>query len=445
MAKKAQINYKPEDICFVICPIGDPNSQTRQNSDKVLNFIVRPALQKSGLVAVRSDEIASPGQITTQIINHILKAKLVVADLTGHNPNVFYELALRHAFHKPVIQIMLSGQKLPFDVVGMRTISYALDLEGAIEAKEEIERSIEIALSDSYEPESPVSMAAKLEELSRTSSPENQVIMNSVIDQLRTLEDKLDTMAGHVCRTDDLKESIPPIIQDKVETILRRYSEEIELLKLMRHAGVTGIFKRREMALKAFAKALDEEAKEIMIIGSSLKGLLQKEEYSSIAGKLRFKANEGKTTVKFLLTHPIVADLRASQENRRAGEIAREILVSLEILRSWKIPEAHVRLYLGTPTCFAIKTTRQMLINPYPYISVSFDSPCLHVQYSTDVSADRPWYFYDEFNSRHFGAWDSDLAVHIDDYARAITFYTQKIGEYSESVKQLINEGKKTP
>jgi len=344
MAKKAQINYKPEDICFVICPIGDPNSQTRQNSDKVLNFIVRPALQKSGLVAVRSDEIASPGQITTQIINHILKAKLVVADLTGHNPNVFYELALRHAFHKPVIQIMLSGQKLPFDVVGMRTISYALDLEGAIEAKEEIERSIEIALSDSYEPESPVSMASKLEELSRTSSPENQVIMNSVIDQLRTLEDKLDTMAGHVCRTDDLKESIPPIIQDKVETILRRYSEEIELLKLMRHAGVTGIFKRREMALKAFAKALDEEAKEIMIIGSSLKGLLQKEEYSSIAGKLRFKANEGKTTVKFLLTHPIVADLRASQENRRAGEIAREILVSLEILRSWEIPEAYVRL-----------------------------------------------------------------------------------------------------
>jgi len=86
-----------------------------------------------------------------------------------------------------------------------------------------------------------------------------------------------------------------------------------------------------------------------------------------------------------------------------------------------------------------------MLINPYPYISVSFDSPCLHVQYSTDVSADRPGYFYDEFNSRHFGAWDSDLAVHIDDYARAITFYTQKIGEYSESVKQLINEGKKTP
>jgi hypothetical protein len=86
-----------------------------------------------------------------------------------------------------------------------------------------------------------------------------------------------------------------------------------------------------------------------------------------------------------------------------------------------------------------------MLINPYPYISVSFDSPCLHLQYSTDSSFDRPGYFFDEFNSRHFAAWDSDLAVHIDSYQRAIPFYTEKISEYSEAIKNLIAEGKKLP
>jgi hypothetical protein len=446
MAKiKKEIEQNPDKICFVISPIGEPNSEIRKNSDKVLDFIIRPALQKSGLIAVRSDEIALPGLITTQVIDNILRARLVIADLTEHNPNVFYELALRHAFHKPVVQIMHTGQKIPFDVGGMRTISYALELENAIEAKDEIERSVDAALSDTYKPESPVSIAAKIEELTRTGSPESQAILRSVLDQLHALQEKLDTMAGCVCRTDELKEAIPPIIQDRVETILRRYSEEIELLKLIRHAGVTAIFKRRAMAIKAFSSALDEESKEIMIIGSSLKGLLQKEEYSSVAEKLRFKANEGKTAVKFLLTHPIVADLRASQENRRAGEIAREIISSLEILREWKISESHVRLYLGTPTCFAIKTTKQMLINPYPYISVSFDSPCLHLQNSTDSSFDRPGYFFDEFNSRHFAAWDSDLAVHIDNYQRAIPFYTEKISEYSEAIKNLIAEGKKLP
>ena len=65
-----------------------------------------------------------------------------------------------------------------------------------------------------------------------------------------------------------------------------------------------------------------------------------------------------------------------------------------------EVPPQNVRLYLGTPTCFAIKTTRQMLINPYPYISVSFDSPCLHVEYSITSGVDRPGYFFDEFNSR---------------------------------------------
>lgn len=435
----------PDSTCFVICPIGESNTETRKKSDKVLNCIVRPALQKSGLIAIRSDQLASPGMITTQVIGQILTARLVIADLTEHNPNVFYELAIRHAFRKPVVQILMAGEKPPFDVSGMRTIPYSLDLEGAIEAKEEIERSIDEVLSDTYEVQSPVTIAASLEELTRTGSPESQVIMRSVVDQLRALEDKLETMAGTVCRTDELKEAIPPLIQDKVETILRRYSEEIELLKLIRHAGVTGIFKRREMALKAFARALDEESREIVIVGSSLKGLLQREEYRTIAEKLRFKANEGKTIVKFLLTHPIVADLRASQENRRAGEIAREILDTLEILQKWNIPAAHVRLYLGTPTCFAIKTTRQMLVNPYPYVSVSFDSPCLLLQYSTDMSTDRPGYFFDEFNSRHFGAWDSNLAVHIEDYSRVLPYYTQKIDEYSELVKQLIAEGKKTP
>ena len=434
-----------DETCFVICPIGDEDSETRVRSDKVLDFIISPALNSSGLAPLRSDRIAAPGMITTQVIDHILKDKLVVADLSDHNPNVFYELALRHAFRKPVIQLVSAGQKLPFDILGLRTIYYTLDLEGATRARDELSNAIQAVLATNYEVESPVTIAAKLEDLSRSAQPESQAIMQSMIRQIDALGLKLDEIAGTVCRTDDYKETIPPIIKDQIESILQRYEEEIHLLQSVRYAGVTGIFKRREMAVRSFATALDQESKDIMIIGSSLKGLLQKDEYSDIKDKIRFKIQNNLTTdVKFLLTHPIVADFRANQENRRPGEIGEEILSSLKVLWEWGVNCRNVRLYLGTPTCFAIKTARQMLINPYPYISVSFDSPCLHVEYSSSGGADRPGYFYDEFNSRHFGAWDTDMAVHIDDFGTEIDYYRAKLPEYSAFAEEMIRKGRET-
>ena len=69
---------------------------------------------------VRADQIAEPGQITTQIIEHLLRDDLVITDLTGHNPNVFYELSLRHAIAKPVVQ--MGGIPLPFDIHASRTL-----------------------------------------------------------------------------------------------------------------------------------------------------------------------------------------------------------------------------------------------------------------------------------------------------------------------------------
>lgn len=108
--------------CFVIAPIGEPDSETRSRSDQVLRTIIRPSLQQCGYEALRADAIAAPGLITSQILQHIFEAPLVIADLTERNPNVFYELALRHSTQKPLIQLLRNGDLLPFDVSGMRTI-----------------------------------------------------------------------------------------------------------------------------------------------------------------------------------------------------------------------------------------------------------------------------------------------------------------------------------
>ncbi len=81
-----------ESTCFYIAPIGDEGSDPRKHSDLFLGSIVEPALEPFQLKVIRADAIDKPGIITRQIIDYIMRSRLVIADLSFHNPNVFYEL-----------------------------------------------------------------------------------------------------------------------------------------------------------------------------------------------------------------------------------------------------------------------------------------------------------------------------------------------------------------
>lgn len=111
-----------EKICFYISPIGDDGTEHRQHADLFLGSIVEPSLEEFGLNVVRADKIGKPGMITAQVLEYILRAKLVIADLSYHNPNVFYELCLRHACRLPTVQIIRKADKIPFDLDQFRTI-----------------------------------------------------------------------------------------------------------------------------------------------------------------------------------------------------------------------------------------------------------------------------------------------------------------------------------
>lgn len=126
-----------EKSCFVITPIGEENSPIRRHIDGVINAAIRPALEFNYEVRV-AHEFTSPGSINKQVIVEIYNADLVIANLTELNPNVMYELAVRHATKKPVIMIMEKGNKLPFDVVNERTIFYKNDFQGVLDLKEEL-------------------------------------------------------------------------------------------------------------------------------------------------------------------------------------------------------------------------------------------------------------------------------------------------------------------
>lgn len=109
-------------ICFYVSPIGDEGSEQRKHADLFMGSIVEPALNELGFKIVRSDTINTAGMITFQIIEHLVKSKLVVADLSYHNPNVFYELSLRHSLGKPIIHLIRNEDSIPFDIHSFRTI-----------------------------------------------------------------------------------------------------------------------------------------------------------------------------------------------------------------------------------------------------------------------------------------------------------------------------------
>jgi hypothetical protein len=109
-------------ICFYITPIGDEDSEQRRHADFLMEYIIKPAVAEFGLTVVRADQMGKPGMIGKQVIEHILNAKLVIVDLSFHNPNVFYELCLRHVTRLPTVQVKRAVDTIPFDLNQYRTI-----------------------------------------------------------------------------------------------------------------------------------------------------------------------------------------------------------------------------------------------------------------------------------------------------------------------------------
>ncbi len=184
---------KPE--CFVIAPIGKEGEEVRKRSDQILKYILEPVADECGYRAVRADQLSEPGVITTQITDRILNAPMVVADLTGHNPNVFYELAVRHAVRKPYVQIIKKGEKIPFDVAGLRTIEIDhTDLDSVAAAKEEIRKQMTYTGQHQDKIQSPISFAIDQEMLKRSDDPEKRQlaeIHQEVVELRQVVESRL--------------------------------------------------------------------------------------------------------------------------------------------------------------------------------------------------------------------------------------------------------------
>jgi hypothetical protein len=131
------------------------------------------------------------------VIQHIIDAPMVIADLTDSNANVFYELAVRHMVRKPYVQIIHKSQQQPFDVSSLRSLPYNhLDLDEAVQAKEDLEAAIR-AVKNEYEIHNPITAAIDLKSLTKSDNPEQRQIAE-LVQGMSTLQNTVNSLAQYL-------------------------------------------------------------------------------------------------------------------------------------------------------------------------------------------------------------------------------------------------------
>jgi len=126
----------PENkTCFVICPFGEEGSEKRKRSNNLIKFVLEPLVREAGYAMLgRTSDIGDPGSIMRSIFKGVYEANLVIADISGLNPNVFYELALRHSVGKPVILISEDVEEPPFDIHDIFVVRKCMEISDGLDA-----------------------------------------------------------------------------------------------------------------------------------------------------------------------------------------------------------------------------------------------------------------------------------------------------------------------
>lgn len=181
--------------CFVISPIGEPDSEIRAAADDLLEYLVIPALKNCGFSPnniVRADKLYSPGSINSDILALIKSSDLCIIDVTGMNPNVMYECGMRHGNGKPYIMMVRNGEKLPFDIAGIRTIQYDLSsLKKAKESQDVLEQFVSGLIETGFVRD------------------EGTDSISSIADSIRSIEQKIDVLVKNCSSTNTQLPTVP--------------------------------------------------------------------------------------------------------------------------------------------------------------------------------------------------------------------------------------------
>ena len=206
--------------CFVVSPIGDEGSEIRANADKLLKYIINPVCQICGFQVERVDQINDSDSITQTIIDKLSSADLVIADISNHNPNVFYEMGYRKCTGKPIIHLKAKGEPIPFDINTIRTFEYDLtDLDNVEAIKERLQQTI-----STFSFEGPSESDENL-------NLQNDNTVSGVLPILYQIQDSISELRAELSKKDT--ETIQAIMQTSLNNAAKAETTETALLKAL--------------------------------------------------------------------------------------------------------------------------------------------------------------------------------------------------------------------
>ncbi len=407
-----------EKTCFVVMPIGRKDTKANEAFAEIYDYLIKPAVKSAGFSCLRADEVLRPGSIIEDIVAYLIRSDAVIADLTGQNPNVFYEVGVRDAVKGRMILLAQNIADVPFDLRGSRVVVYEVTgPKGYHEAQEKITTFLEELASRPELKGSTVRDYLFREGLQKLTAPmalssldEGLLILvrdlHSVVGNIQSansqLVERLDELSAVIKAGRTLSDSmasslrgVGPEVADTMSKELRELKEGIERLgKRQEMAAVTdefgldGVFRNRLDAIEqTFYRVMENERKQIDIVGSTLFGLKGHSWVTSerVVELLRSKRADENFVLRILLTHHKYLSSRQAQERTEKRPdrwvISKEAIDAAEMLRKAELLD-YVRFYQGAPTCFSIVCHGQgrMLLNPYPYEREAFNSWCLAVR-----------------------------------------------------------------
>lgn len=222
--------------CFVIMPFGDPNIDPEKARKLELIYsqwikpavesIKSPILNNEKIICHRADKEVRPEEIITHIIENLITADIVIADLSGRNPNVFYELGVRHAVNNNTILIAENLNDIPFDLRGMRTIAYRYEPEHMLKLKDSLEQAITEILKAPDKIDNPVRRFLynrEVDKLIKQTTPPGYDVFKNVITEMSSLRKEF---SNHV---DEVRQIIKLITSTEKEKVLAKTQKDLDL------------------------------------------------------------------------------------------------------------------------------------------------------------------------------------------------------------------------
>lgn len=255
---------EPSPSCFVIMPIADRPPHKEGHFRRVYEDIIKPACITAGYSPLRADEVQQTNLIHHDILKRLVDSPMAVCDLTAHNPNVMFELAIRQAFDKPTVLVQEVGTSRIFDISVFRTIDYrpALDYREVLEDQTAISDAIRATATQG---KAEVNSLIRLLSLSPATLPSSSE--TTPTDVLRLVISEISALRDEVLR---LRRA------SRVEYASALHPVTSEFARLVATSGVLGDSRQVEQSeLFASVARLNDEIANLELISHNPEAQLQ--------------------------------------------------------------------------------------------------------------------------------------------------------------------------